>query len=224
MRPQKSDARIFASVRANSPAIREARFARRASLAERTYKNPTKVAEIASLTGQFLRSELACANSDSPSEPSLANSGAIRSDVRKNPTEDASPAPGGTGLPREGRKLRARNWVGFGPRPARGGGGLPRPWRDGSAGVPHGLAPLTGPITTPREGRQFRLYSRTYPPEGGERRSPKGIVASASVIVLHDPICIGSCRQPVRDAAYANSDSTSEPTPPKGGSDDPLYI
>ena len=164
------------------------------------------------------------ANSDSPSEPSLANSGAIRSDVRKNPTEDASPAPGGTGLPREGRKLRARNWVGFGPRPARGGGGLPRPWRDGSAGVPHGLAPLTGPITTPREGRQFRLYSRTYPPEGGERRSPKGIVASASVIVLHDPICIGSCRQPVRDAAYANSDSTSEPTPPKGGSDDPLYI
>ena len=48
----------------------------------------------------------------------------------KNPTEDASPAPGGTGLPREGRKLRARNWVGF---------GLPRPWRDGGGGRhPHG--------------------------------------------------------------------------------------
>ena len=28
----------------------------------------------------------ACANSDSPSEPSLANSGAIRSDGRKNPS------------------------------------------------------------------------------------------------------------------------------------------
>jgi|AntDeeMetagen285_2_1112576.scaffolds.fasta_scaffold03948_1 hypothetical protein len=41
--------------------------------------------------------------------------------------------------------------------------------------VPHGLAPLTGPITTPREGRH-----------------PHG------------------------------SDSTREPTPPKGGSVDPL--
>ena len=35
-----------------------------------------------------------------------------------------------------------------------------------------------------RQGRgrpnptQFRLYERTYPPEGGERRSPKGIVRS----------------------------------------------
>ena len=35
---------------------------------------------------QFMRSELACANSDSPSESSLANSGAIRSDGRKNPS------------------------------------------------------------------------------------------------------------------------------------------
>ena len=33
-----------------------------------------------------MRSELAYANSDSPSEPSLANSGAIRSDGRKNPS------------------------------------------------------------------------------------------------------------------------------------------
>ena len=38
------------------------------------------------LRTQFMRSELAHANSDSPSEPSLANSGAIRSDGRKNPT------------------------------------------------------------------------------------------------------------------------------------------
>jgi|AntDeeMetagen134_2_1112570.scaffolds.fasta_scaffold01077_9 hypothetical protein len=36
------------------------------------------------------------ANSDSPSEPSLANSGAIRSDGRKNPSVGF--------LPREGRK------------------------------------------------------------------------------------------------------------------------
>jgi len=38
------------------------------------------------LRTQFMRSELAYANSDSPSEPSLANSGAIRSDGRKNPS------------------------------------------------------------------------------------------------------------------------------------------
>ena len=38
------------------------------------------------LRTQFLRSELACANSDSPSESSLANSGSIRSDGRKNPS------------------------------------------------------------------------------------------------------------------------------------------
>ena len=63
------------------------------------------------------------ANSDSPSEPSLANSGAIRSDVRKNPTEDASPAPGGTGLPREGRK----------PVPPGAGDAL-------GIGVPHGAS------------------------------------------------------------------------------------
>ena len=37
-----------------------------------------------------------------------------------------------------GRTRPARG--GGGPRPARGGGGPPRPWRDGSAGVPHGLA------------------------------------------------------------------------------------
>jgi len=94
----------------------------------------------------------------------------------KNPTEDASPAPGGG---------RARNWVGFGPREGAKSAGVPRPWRDG-------LAPLPlrgGPIPTPREGRQFRLPpkgERTYPPEGGERRpphgpvrgAPKGIVAS----------------------------------------------
>ena len=62
------------------------------------------------------------------------------------------------------REGRARNWVGF---------GLPRPWRDGglphgSAGVPHGLAPLTGPITTHMPPSRVRLYERTYPPEGGE--------------------------------------------------------
>ena len=68
---QKSDTRIFASVRANSPAIREARFARRVGI-----------------------------------------------------------------------------------------------------GVPHGLAPLTGPITTHTPPSRVRLSERTYPPEGGERRSP----------------------------------------------------
>ena len=101
--------------------------------------------------------------------------------VRKNPTEDASPAPGGTGLPREGRKLRARNWVG----PVREAPVPPGAGEAKSAGVPHGLAPLTGP-TRPargggdapsRQGRgtppsRVRLYERTYPPEGGERRSP----------------------------------------------------
>jgi len=64
--------------------------------------------------------------SDSPSEPSLANSGAIRSDGRKNPTEDASL----TGLPREGRK----------PVPPGAGDalviGVPRPWRDGASPPP----------------------------------------------------------------------------------------
>ena len=68
-----------------------------------------------------------------------------------------------------------------GPRPARGGGGLPH----GSAGVPHGLAPLTGPITTHTPPSRVRLYERTYPPEGGERRSPKGIVRSYSKKILY---------------------------------------
>jgi len=81
------------------------------------------------------------ANYDSPSEPSLANSGAIRSDGRKNPTEDASPAPGGTGLRTQTRPARgggrARNWVVFGPRPARGGGGQIRR-RPSRVGAPHG--------------------------------------------------------------------------------------
>jgi len=81
------------------------------------------------------------ANYDSPSEPSLANSGAIRSDGRKNPTEDASPAPGGTGLRTQPRPARgggrARNWVVFGPRPARGGGGQIRR-RPSRVGAPHG--------------------------------------------------------------------------------------
>ena len=48
------------------------------------------------------------ANSDSPSEPSLANSGAIRSDGRKNPSVGF--------LPREGRKNPS---VGFLPREGR---------------------------------------------------------------------------------------------------------
>ena len=76
------------------------------------------------------------------SEPSLANSGAIRSDGRKNPTEDASPAPGGTGLRTQTRPARgggrARNWVVFGPRPARGGGGQIRPNSERLNCVPHG--------------------------------------------------------------------------------------
>ena len=63
-------------------------------------------------------------------------------------------------MPREGRKLRARNWVG----PVREAPVPPGAGEAKSAGVPHGLAPLTGPITPPREGRQFRLYERTYPP------------------------------------------------------------
>ena len=37
-----------------------------------------------------------------------------------------------------------------------------------SAGVPHGLAPLTGPITTHTPPSRVRLCERTYPPEGGE--------------------------------------------------------
>ena len=80
----------------------------------------------------------------------------------KNPTEDASPAPGGTGLRPSRGKLRARNWVGFGPR--EGGQIRRRNWR-----------PSRGQL---RRIRQFLLYERTYPPEGGERRSPKGIVSS----------------------------------------------
>ena len=34
------------------------------------------------------------------------------------------------------------------------------------------------PITTHTPPSRVRLYERTYPPEGGERRSPKGIVRS----------------------------------------------
>ena len=71
------------------------------------------------------------------SEPSLANSGAIRSDGRKNPTEDASPAPGGTGLrPSRGKPVPpgAGDALGIGvPHLSRG---LPRPWRDGSDPIP----------------------------------------------------------------------------------------
>ena len=43
----------------------------------------------------------------------------------------------------------------------------PAPGGTGASPAPGG----TGPT-------QFRLYERTYPPEGGERRSPKGIVRS----------------------------------------------
>ena len=53
------------------------------------------------------------------SEPSLANSGAIRSDGRKNPTEDASPASGGTGLRTPIPTLRANL------PPRRGGATIP---------------------------------------------------------------------------------------------------
>ena len=44
----------------------------------------------------------------------------------KNPTEDASPAPGGTGLPREGRKP-VRDALGIGSDPSRQGRGPPPP-------------------------------------------------------------------------------------------------
>ena len=47
-----------------------------------------------------------------------------------------------------------------GPRPARGGGDAPS--RQGRGTPPS----------------RVRLCERTYPPEGGERRSPKGIVRS----------------------------------------------
>ena len=43
----------------------------------------------------------------------------------------------------------------------------PAPGGTGASPAPGG----TGPT-------QFRLYERTYPPEGGERRSPTGIVRS----------------------------------------------
>ena len=83
--------------------------------------------------------------------------------VRKNPTEDASPAPGGTGLrPSRGKPVPpgAGDALGIGSDPSRqgrdGSAGVPRPWRDGCQPVRE----------TPREGRQFRLYERT------ERRSP----------------------------------------------------
>jgi hypothetical protein len=61
------------------------------------------------------------ANSDSPSEPSLANSGAIRSDGRKNPSVGFLPREGRKNpsvgfLPREGRKNPS---VGFLPREGR---------------------------------------------------------------------------------------------------------
>jgi len=77
------------------------------------------------LRTQFLRSELACANSDSPSESSLANSGAIRSDGRKNP----SAYPWGT----LGRRV-----------PPRRGGKLPRPPYGGRADLQ--LADLRTPF------------------------------------------------------------------------------
>ena len=77
-------------------------------------------------------------------------------------------------MPREGRNLSARNWVGFGrPRPWRDGGQIrpnservPRPWRDGFA--------YANPS---RQGRGTRppLCERTYGfrlPHGLIRRNP----------------------------------------------------
>ena len=56
--------------------------------------------------------------------------------------------------------------------PAPGGTGR-RNWRPPTRPARGGVRRRTGPT-------QFRLCERTYPPEGGERRSPKGIVRSHS--------------------------------------------
>ena len=67
----------------------------------------------------------------------------------------------------------------------------PAPGGTGASPAPGG----TGPT-------QFRLYERTYPPEGGERRSPKGIVRSHSkgpVRVASDATLTGPF-DPVRGA------------------------
>ena len=98
-RPSRVSARIFASVRANRPAIREARFARRVGIG----------------------SDLAYGQ------------------IRRRPSRVGAP---------HGANYDAPSRQGRGTPPSR-----------------------------------VRLYERTYPPEGGERRSPKGIVRSYAFFV-----------------------------------------
>ena len=118
---QKSDTRIFADVRANSLAIREARFARRVvigvcsvphGLPGRPYlyrvvqDNPSgTLADLASLTGQPVR------EAKSAPIPSASLTGLRPS--RCKPVRDASSVGF---LPREGRKNPS---VGFLPREGR---------------------------------------------------------------------------------------------------------
>ena len=81
----------------------------------------------------------------------------------KNPTEDASPAPGGTGLPREGRKP-VRDALGIGsdlaPVPPGAGEASPAP---GGTGPPASPAP-GGTGWRPSRG-QLR---RPVPPGAGD--------------------------------------------------------
>ena len=77
------------------------------------------------------------------------------------PVRDANPSRQGRGTRSElGRIWPPPPLAGRGPNPPASLTG----WR-----------PSRGQL---RRIRQFLLYERTYPPEGGERRSPKGIVSS----------------------------------------------
>ena len=91
--------------------------------------------------------------------------------VRKNPTEDASPAPGGTGLrPSRGKPVPpgAGDALGIGSDPSRQGRGRPPPPLAGRGPPP------------PLAGRVRRLPSRVGAPHGANYDSTREPILATS--------------------------------------------
>jgi len=108
----------------------------------------------------------------------------------KNPTEDASPAPGGTGLPREGRKP-VRDALGIGSDPSRQGRGPPPPLAGrvrrrppplaGRVGAPHGANPS-------RQGRGRRICHPHGSDSTSEPTPPIDIRGGATIPYIYKGI------------------------------------